>query len=92
MNWNIIMHFMVAIMVMFFIVTPTILTIILYMKSLAKGPNPAISRLEEMDQTIANDTNAALDIISQKLEDMDSRIAEVENDRIKVEGFKGKKR
>ena len=41
-----------------------------------------------MDTTIANDTNNALDQVSAKLEDFETRIAELEEKRTNVKGFK----
>ena len=41
-----------------------------------------------MDKTIANDTNNALDQVSAKLEDFETRIAELEDQRVNVKGFK----
>ena len=50
-----------------------------------------IKRLEDMDTTIATDTNNALDQVSAKLEDFEARIADLEDQRTTVSGFKSKK-
>ena len=44
-----------------------------------------------MDTTIATDTNVALETVSAKLEDLDTRLIEVEEQRTTIEGFKSKK-
>ena len=41
-----------------------------------------------MDATIASDTNNALDQVSAKLEDFETRIADLEEARVSVKGFK----
>ena len=47
-----------------------------------------IKKLEDMDATIASDTNNALDQVSAKLEDFETRIADLEEARVSVKGFK----
>jgi len=50
-----------------------------------------IKRLEDMDTTIAADTNIALETVSAKLEDLELRLADLEDQRTTVSGFKSKK-
>jgi uncharacterized protein YoxC len=53
------------------------------------GTDPAvIKKLEDMDNTIATDTNNALDQVSAKLEDIEARLADIEDQRTNVKGFK----
>ena len=70
--------------------TPIFLLVILLNRSkVSTGTDPAIiKKLEDMDATIATDTNNALDQDSAKLEDFEARIAELEEKRINVKGFK----
>ena len=44
-----------------------------------------------MDTTIATDTNIALETVSAKLEDLELRLADIEDQRTTVNGFKSKK-
>ena len=44
-----------------------------------------------MDTTIATDTNVALETVSAKLEDLETRLADLEDQRTTVSGFKNKK-
>ena len=80
----------VAIILSVVALTPIFLLVILLNRSkLSKGTDPAvIKRLEDMDDTIATDTNNALDQVSAKLEDFETRIAELEEKRTNVKGFK----
>ena len=70
--------------------TPIFLLVILINRSkVSTGTDPAvIKKLEDMDATIASDTNNALDQVSSKLEDFETRIAELEDQRVNVKGFK----
>ena len=70
--------------------TPIFLLVVLLNRSkIPQGTDPAvIKQLEDMDKTIANDTNNALDQVSAKLEDFETRIAELEEKRTNVKGFK----
>ena len=70
--------------------TPIFLLVVLLNRSkVSSGTDPAvIKKLEDMDQTIANDTNNALDQVSAKLEDFEERITELEEKRTNVKGFK----
>ena len=70
--------------------TPIFLLVILLNRSkISTGTDPAvIKKLEDMDATIASDTNDALDQVSAKLEDFETRIAELEDQRVNVKGFK----
>ena len=70
--------------------TPIFLLVILLNRTNIKpGTDPTvIKKLEDMDATIANDTNNALDQVSAKLEDFETRIAELEDQRVNVKGFK----
>ncbi len=80
----------VAIILSVVALTPIILLIILLNKlKVPSGTDPAvIKRLEDMDDNIANDTNKALDQVSAKLEDFETRITELEDQRVNVKGFK----
>ena len=70
--------------------TPIFLLVILLNRSkVSTGTDPAvIKKLEDMDATIASDTNNALDQVSAKLEDFETRIADLEEARVSVKGFK----
>ena len=70
--------------------TPIFLLVILLNRSkIQSGTDPAvIKKLEDMDATIASDTNNALDQVSAKLEDFETRIADLEEARVSVKGFK----
>ena len=70
--------------------TPIFLLVILLNRSkVSTGTDPAIiKKLEDMDATIATDTNNALDQVSAKLEDFEARIADLEEKRTNVKGFK----
>ena len=59
-------------------------------QNLEVNPNQikVIKKLEDMDATIASDTNNALDQVSAKLEDFETRIADLEEARVSVKGFK----
>jgi hypothetical protein len=72
--------------------TPIFLLVILLNRSkIPQGTDPSIiKKLEDMDKTIANDTNNALDQVSAKLEDFEARIADLEDQRTSVKGFKNK--
>ena len=83
----------VAIILSVVALTPIFLLVILLNKfKIPQGTDPAIiKQLEDMDKTIANDTNNALDQVSAKLEDFEARIADLEDQRTTVSGFKSKK-
>ena len=83
----------VAIILSVVALTPIFLLVTLLNRSkIPQGTDPAIiKQLEDMDKTIANDTNAALDQVSAKLEDFETRIADLEDQRTTVSGFKSKK-
>ena len=85
-----VMNTFVAIILSVVALTPIFLLVVLLNRSKASsGTDPAvIKRLEEMDTTIANDTNNALDQVSAKLEDFEERITELEEKRTNVKGFK----
>ena len=70
--------------------TPIFLLVILLNRSkVSTGTDHAIiKKLEDMDATIATDTNNALDQVSAKLEDFETRIADLEEARVSVKGFK----
>ena len=72
--------------------TPIFLLVILLNRSkVSTGTDPAvIKKLEDMDATIASDTNNALDQVSAKFEDFEERITELEEKRTNVKGFKNK--
>ena len=83
----------VAIILSVVALTPIFLLVILLNRSkIHQGTDPAvIKKLEDMDATIASDTNNALDQVSAKLEDFEARIADLEDQRTTVSGFKSKK-
>ena len=85
-----ILNTFIAIILSVVALTPIFLLVILLNRSkIPSGTDPAvIKRLEEMDNTIATDTNNALDQVSAKLEDFEARIAELEEKRTNVKGFK----
>jgi len=80
----------VAIILSVVALTPIFLLVTLLNRSkIPQGTDPAvIKKLEDMDQTIASDTNNALDQVSAKLEDFEERITELEEKRTNVKGFK----
>ena len=91
-----VMNTFIAIILSVVALTPIFLLVTLLNKSnvpaVASGPDPAvIKRLEDMDTTIATDTNIALETVSAKLEDLELRLADLEDQRTTVSGFKGKK-
>ena len=85
-----ILNTFVAIILSVVALTPIFLLVILLNRTNIKpGTDPTvIKKLEDMDKTIANDTNNALDQVSAKLEDFETRIAELEDQRVNVKGFK----
>ena len=80
----------VAIILSVVALTPIFLLVTLLNKSkIPQGTDPAvIKKLEDMDATIASDTNNALDQVSAKLEDFEARIADLEDARVNIKGFK----
>jgi len=84
------MNTFIAIILSVVALTPIFLLVVLLNRSkVSSGTDPAvIKKLEDMDQTIANDTNNALDQVSAKLEDFEERITELEEKRTNVKGFK----
>ena len=85
-----ILNTFVAIILSVVALTPIFLLVVLLNKTNVKpGTDPTvIKKLEDMDATIASDTNNALDQVSAKLEDFETRIAELEDQRVNVKGFK----
>tara|TARA_R110002012_G_scaffold122336_1_gene272339 strand:+ start:750 stop:1019 length:270 start_codon:yes stop_codon:yes gene_type:complete len=85
-----VMNTFIAIILSVVALTPIFLLIVLLNRSkVSSGTDPAvIKKLEDMDQTIASDTNNALDQVSAKLEDFEERITELEEKRTNVKGFK----
>ena len=85
-----ILNTFVAIILSVVALTPIFLLVILLNKTNVKpGADPTvIKKLEDMDATIASDTNNALDQVSSKLEDFETRIADLEEARVSVKGFK----
>ena len=80
----------VAIILSVVALTPIFLLVTLLNRSkISQGTDPAIiKKLEDMDATIASDTNNALDQVSAKLEDFEARIADLEDARVNIKGFK----
>ena len=85
-----ILNTFVAIILSVVALTPIFLLVVLLNKTNVKpGTDPTvIKKLEDMDATIASDTNNALDQVSAKLEDFETRIADLEDQRVNVKGFK----
>jgi len=85
-----ILNTFIAILLSVIALTPIFLLVILLNRTNIKpGTDPTvIKKLEDMDATIANDTNNALDQVSAKLEDFETRIADLEEARVSVKGFK----
>ena len=85
-----ILNTFIAIILSVVALTPIFLLVILLNRTNVKpGTDPTvIKKLEDMDATIASDTNNALDQVSSKLEDFETRIAELEDQRVNVKGFK----
>ena len=85
-----VMNTFVAIILSVVALTPIFLLVVLLNRSKTpSGTDPAIiKQLEDMDNTIATDTNNALDQVSAKLEDFEARIADLEEKRTNVKGFK----
>jgi hypothetical protein len=85
-----ILNTFVAIILSVVALTPIFLLVILLNRTNIKpGTDPTvIKKLEDMDATIASDTNNALDQVSAKLEDFETRIADLEDQRVNVKGFK----
>ena len=90
-----ILNSLFAIFLSIVLITPIVLLIIIMQKD---KPTPnvdssVIKKLEDMDTTIANDTNNALDQVSAKLEDIFTRIEALEEQSniTKVKGFKNEK-
>ena len=85
-----VMNTFVAIILSVVALTPIFLLVVLLNRSkVPSGTDPAvIKKLEDMDATIANDTNNALDQVSAKLEDFEKRIVDLEEKRTNVKGFK----
>jgi hypothetical protein len=88
-----ILNTFIAIILSVVALTPIFLLVILLNKFKPKtSTDPTIIKnLEDMDATIASDTNAALEQVSAKLEDLENRLADMEDQRTTVSGFKGKK-
>jgi len=89
-----VMNTFIAIILSVVALTPIFLLVTLLnkLKVQPSGTDPSIiKRLEDMDTTIASDTNVALDTVSAKLEDLELRLADLEDQRTTVSGFKGKK-
>ena len=80
----------VAIILSVVALTPIFLLVTLLNRSkISQGTDPAIiKKLEDMAATIASDTNNALDQVSAKLEDFEARIADLEDARVNIKGFK----
>jgi|TARA_R110001583_G_scaffold107805_1_gene256467 hypothetical protein len=89
-----IMNTFIAILLSVIALTPIFLLVTLLNKTKVQpsGTDPlVIKRLEDMDTTIATDTNVALETVSAKLEDLETRLADLEDQRTTVSGFKNKK-
>jgi hypothetical protein len=91
-----VMNTFIAIILSVVALTPIFLLVTLLNKqnapAAASSLDPSvIKRLEDMDTTIATDTNIALETVSAKLEDLELRLADLEDQRTTVSGFKSKK-
>ena len=85
-----ILNTFIAIILSVVALAPIFLLVILLNRSkIQHSTDPAvIKKLEDMDATIASDTNNALDQVSAKLEDFETRIADHEDQRVNVKVFK----
>jgi len=85
-----ILNVIFAILLSILLITPLVLLIIILNRTNVKTGTDlsVIKRLEDMDTTIANDTNNALDQVQIKLEDFEARLADLEEKRTNVKGFK----
>ena len=85
-----ILNIFMAIILSVVALTPIFLLVVLLNRSSIKpSTDPTvIKKLEDMDATIASDTNNALDQVSAKLEDFEKRIVDLEEKRTNVKGFK----
>ena len=91
-----VMNTFIAIILSVVALTPIFLLVTLLNKQNAPATassldSSVIKRLEDMDTTIATDTNMALETVSAKLEDLELRLADLEDQRTTVSGFKSKK-
>ena len=89
-----VMNTFIAIILSVVALTPIFLLVVLLNKQNAPASSldpSVIKRLEDMDTTIATDTNVALETVSAKLEDLELRLADLEDQRTTVSGFKSKK-
>jgi hypothetical protein len=91
-----VMNTFIAIILSVVALTPIFLLVTLLNKQNAPATTSSldpsvIKRLEDMDTTIATDTNIALETVSAKLEDLELRLADLEDQRTTVSGFKSKK-
>jgi len=91
-----VMNTFIAIILSVVALTPIFLLVTLLNKQNAPAAassldSSVIKRLEDMDTTIATDTNMALETVSAKLEDLELRLADLEDQRTTVSGFKSKK-
>ena len=91
-----VMNTFIAIILSVVALTPIFLLVTLLNKQNAPAVTSSldpsvIKRLEDMDTTIATDTNIALETVSAKLEDLELRLADLEDQRTTVSGFKSKK-
>ena len=90
-----VMNTFIAIILSVVALTPIFLLVVLLNKQNAPAASSldpsVIKRLEDMDTTIATDTNIALETVSAKLEDLELRLADLEDQRTTISGFKGKK-
>jgi len=91
-----VMNTFIAIILSVVALTPIFLLVTLLNKTNAPAASSSldpsvIKRLEDMDTTIATDTNIALETVSAKLEDLELRLADLEDQRTTVSGFKSKK-
>ena len=91
-----VMNTFIAIILSVVSLTPIFLLVVLLNKQNAPAAassldSSVIKRLEDMDTTIATDTNMALETVSAKLEDLELRLADLEDQRTTVSGFKSKK-
>ena len=87
-----ILNVIFAIFLSIVLIAPLVFLVILLNRTNIKPSTDlsVIKKLEDMDTTIANDTNNALDQVSAKLEDFEERITELEEKRTNVKGFKNK--
>lgn len=94
MDTLIITNVIASLLILFFTITPTILLVVLMSKQQKPANQSAIKELKEMDETLAIDTNNALEVLVGQIGElnesviaMNERVTEIEEARSEVKGF-----